>query len=48
MEDKIETAITATGAGEFHEIREGAANILITEEAATFYNPIQEFNRDLT
>jgi tRNA G26 N,N-dimethylase Trm1 len=27
---------------------EGAARIIIGEKAETFYNPIQEYNRDLT
>jgi tRNA G26 N,N-dimethylase Trm1 len=33
---------------ESSEIREGAAKIVLSDEATTFYNPIQEFNRDLT
>jgi tRNA G26 N,N-dimethylase Trm1 len=31
-----------------HQIIEGTAKIIFDEELSTFYNPIQEFNRDLT
>jgi tRNA G26 N,N-dimethylase Trm1 len=32
----------------FHQIIEGTAKIVFDGNFATFYNPIQEFNRDLT
>lgn len=38
----------AEGNNADYEIKEGLAKILISERAVTFYNPIQEFNRDLT
>ena len=34
--------------GGFKEIKEGVSRILIPENGSVFYNPVQEFNRDLS
>ena len=33
---------------EFYTVKEGQAEILFPKSESVFYNPVQEFNRDLT